>query len=115
MGLGGSKSCLVLEWGCSSIGQSVRLITGGLQVQVLPAPPLTKGISMKFRLMNGGLSVDNDAQAMEKLVERINTITQAIELFNQSDWKLEEVAMWLQYEKDLALVESKLYTQEKQQ
>lgn len=70
---------------------------------------------MKFRLIEGGLSVDSDAQAMEKLTERINTITQAIELFNQSDWKLEEVAMWLQYEKDLALVESKLYTQEQEQ
>jgi len=70
---------------------------------------------VKFRLLDGGLSVDNDTQAMEKLVERINTITQAIELFNQSDWKLEEVAMWLQYEKDLALIESKLYTEEKQQ
>lgn len=70
---------------------------------------------MKFRLMNGGLSVDNDTQAIENLVNRMNTITQAIELFNQSDWKLQEVAMWLQYEKDLALVESKLLQEEKQQ
>lgn len=70
---------------------------------------------MKFRLINGGLSVDSDTQAMEKLVQRINTITEAIELFNQSDWKLEEVAMWLQYEKDLALVESNLYTKEQEQ
>jgi hypothetical protein len=70
---------------------------------------------MKFRLINGGLSVDSDTQAVEKLVKRINTITEAIELFNQSDWKLEEVAMWLQYEKDLALVESNLYTKEQEQ
>ena len=70
---------------------------------------------MKFRLTNGGLSVDNDTQAVEKLVKRLNTITEAIELFNQSDWKLEEVAMWLQYEKDLALVESNLYTKEQEQ
>jgi hypothetical protein len=70
---------------------------------------------MKFRLMNGGLSVDSDKQAIENLINRINTITQAIELFNQSDWKLEEVAMWLQYEKDLALVESKLLQGENQQ
>jgi hypothetical protein len=71
---------------------------------------------MKFRLLNGGLSVDNDTQAMERLIKRINTITEAIELFNQSDWQLDEVSMWLQYEKDLALVESKLYQeQEKQQ
>lgn len=70
---------------------------------------------MKFRLMNGGLSVDSDTQAIEKLVKRINTITEAIELFNQSDWKLEEVAMWLQYEKDLALVESNLYSKEQEQ
>lgn len=70
---------------------------------------------MKFRLMNGSLSVDNDTQAIEKLVQRMNVITEAIELFNQSDWKLEEVAMWLQYEKDLALVESKLYSQEQEQ
>lgn len=70
---------------------------------------------MKFRLINGGLSVDSDTQAVEKLVKRLNTITEAIELFNQSDWKLEEVAMWLQYEKDLALVESNLYTKEQEQ
>ncbi len=70
---------------------------------------------MKFRLIEGGLSVDSDAQAMENLIERMNTITQAIDLFNQSDWQLEEVAMWLQYEKDLALVESKLYTQQQEQ
>lgn len=70
---------------------------------------------MKFRLINGGLSVDSDTQAVEKLVKRINTITEAIELFNQSDWKLEEVAMWLQYEKDLALVESSIYSKEQEQ
>lgn len=70
---------------------------------------------MKFRLMNGSLSVDNDTQAIEKLVQRMNVITEAIELFNQSNWKLEEVAMWLQYEKDLALVESKLYSSEQEQ
>jgi IS30 family transposase len=70
---------------------------------------------MKFRLIEGGLSVDSDAQAIENLIKRIETITEAIELFNQSDWQPSEVRMWLQYEKDLALVESKLYQQEKQQ
>jgi IS30 family transposase len=70
---------------------------------------------MKFRLLNGGLSVDSDTQALERLIKRINTITEAIELFNQSDWKLEEVSMWLQYEKDLALVESSLYTKKQEQ
>jgi IS30 family transposase len=70
---------------------------------------------MKFRLLNGGLSVDSDTQALERLIKRINTITEAIELFNQSDWKLEEVSMWLQYEKDLALVESKMYQEQGKQ
>jgi hypothetical protein len=70
---------------------------------------------MKFRLIEGSLSVDSDAQAMENLTQRIETITKAIELFNQSDWQLDDVAMWLEYEKNLALVESKLYTEETQQ
>lgn len=70
---------------------------------------------MKFRLLDGGLSVDSDAQAIEKLTKRMNIIIEAIELFNESDWKVEEVARWLQYEKDLALVESKLYTQKQEQ
>lgn len=71
---------------------------------------------MKFKLIDGGVNdVKLDAQAMENLVQRIETITKAIELFNQSDWQPSEVAMWLQYEKDLALVESKLYQEEKQQ
>ena len=70
---------------------------------------------MKFRLFNGDLSVDADVSAIENLTERIDTITKAIQLFNQSDWQPTEVAMWLQYEKDLALVESKLYTQEQEQ
>jgi len=70
---------------------------------------------MKFRLINGGLSVDSDAQAIDKLIKRIEAITEAIELFNQSDWQPSEVRMWLQYEKDLALVESKLYQEDKQQ
>lgn len=69
---------------------------------------------MKFRLLDGGLSVDNDTQAIENLVKRMNTISEAIELFNHSDWKLQEVAMWLQYEKDLALVESKLYSKKQE-
>jgi hypothetical protein len=70
---------------------------------------------MKFRLIEGGLSVDSDAQAIDNLIERMDTITKAIELFNQSDWQPNEVRMWLQYEKDLALVESKLYQEDKQQ
>jgi hypothetical protein len=70
---------------------------------------------MKFRLVNGGLSVDSDAQAIEKLTERMHTLAKVIDLFNESDWQPSEVRMWLQYEKDLALVESKLYQQEKQQ
>lgn len=70
---------------------------------------------MRFRLLDGGLSIDSDAQAMEKLTQRMITISQAIDLFNESDWQPSEVRMWLQYEKDLALVESKLYTQEQEQ
>lgn len=70
---------------------------------------------MKFRLIEGGLSVDSDTQAIENLTQRIETITKAIELFNQSDWQLDDVAMWLEYEKNLALTEAKLYTQENQQ
>lgn len=64
---------------------------------------------MKFRMVDGGLSVDTDAQAMSNLVKRMDAITQAIELFNQSDWKMQEVAMWLQYEKEVALLESTIY------
>lgn len=70
---------------------------------------------MKFRLMNGGLSVDSEMQAIEKLTKRMNTLSAAIDLFNESDWQPQEVRMWLQYEKDLALVESKLYTQQQEQ
>ena len=70
---------------------------------------------MRFRLLNGGLSVDSDARAMEKLTQRMITISQAIDLFNESDWQPSEVRMWLQYEKDLALAEGKLYTQEQEQ
>lgn len=70
---------------------------------------------MRFRLLDGGLSIDSDAQAMEKLTQRMITISQAIDLFNESDWQPSEVRMWLQYEKDLALVESKLYTQQQEQ
>lgn len=70
---------------------------------------------MRFRLLNGGLSIDSDAQAMEKLTQRMITISQAIDLFNESDWQPNEVRMWLQYEKDLALAEGKLYTQEQEQ
>jgi hypothetical protein len=70
---------------------------------------------MKFRLVNGGLSVDSDAQAIEKLTQRMTALSAIIDLFNQSDWQPSEVRMWLQYEKDLALVESKLYQEEKQQ
>jgi len=75
----------------------------------------TKDGSMKFRLLDGGLSVDSDAQAIEKLTDRMNTIAKVIDLFNESDWQPSEVRMWIQYEKDLALVESKIYTEEKQQ
>ena len=70
---------------------------------------------MKFRLLDGGLSVDSDAQAIEKLTERMHTLAKIIDLFNESDWQPSEVRMWLQYEKDLALVESKLYQEDKQQ
>jgi hypothetical protein len=70
---------------------------------------------MRFRLLDGGLSIDSDAQAMEKLTQRMITISQAIDLFNESDWQPSEVRMWLQYEKDLALAEGKLYTQEQEQ
>lgn len=70
---------------------------------------------MRFRLLDGGLSIDSDAQAMEKLTQRMITISQAIDLFNESDWQPSEVRMWLQYEKDLTLAEGKLYTQEQEQ
>ena len=70
---------------------------------------------MKFRLLDGGLSVDSDAQAIEKLTERMHTLAKVIDLFNESDWQPSEVRMWLQYEKDLALVESKIYQEGKQQ
>ncbi len=69
---------------------------------------------MKFELIHGSLSVKDDAQAIENLIKRIETITEAIELFNQSDWQPSEVRMWLQYEKDLALLESELYKREQQ-
>jgi len=75
----------------------------------------TKDGSMKFRLLDGGLSVDSDARAMEKLTERMYTLAKIIDLFNESDWQPSEVRMWLQYEKDLALGEAKIYTEEKQQ
>jgi IS30 family transposase len=72
---------------------------------------------MKLKVIEGGLSIQNDKDAMERLTKRIEAITDAIDLFNESDWQMEEVAMWLQYEKDLAIVESKLYqeSQERQQ
>ena len=70
---------------------------------------------MKFRLLEGGLSVDSDAQAMDNLIDRMNALAKIIDLFNQSDWQPSEVAMWLQYEKDLALVETKLYIEQKEQ
>jgi hypothetical protein len=70
---------------------------------------------MKFRLIEGGLSVDSDTQAIDKLTKRIEAITQAIELFNESDWQMDEVANWLEYEKELALIQSKLYTQQQEQ
>jgi IS30 family transposase len=70
---------------------------------------------VKFRLLEGGLSVDSDAQAMDNLIDRMNALAKIIDLFNQSDWQPSEVAMWLQYEKDLALVETKLYIEQKEQ
>ena len=51
---------------------------------------------------------------MEKLIKRMTTISRAIELFNESDWKVEEVARWLQYEKDLAIAEAELYEERQQ-
>ena len=64
---------------------------------------------MKFKLINNDkLEIKNDMDAMKDLIKRIEVITEAIRLFNQSDWKLEEVAMWLQYEKDLVITEHKL-------
>lgn len=75
----------------------------------------TKGSLMKFKLIDGSLSVDSDAHAIDKLIKRMEALTNIIELFNDSDWQPTEVKMWLQYEKDLALVESKLYTKEQEQ
>lgn len=65
---------------------------------------------MKLQLIQGGLSVESDAQAMKKLIEKMDTIRKMIDLFNESDWQVEEVSMWIQYEKDLALLQSKIYT-----
>jgi IS30 family transposase len=76
---------------------------------------LFSGGFMKFKLIEGEAKILSDTEVMENLIKRIEVITSAIVLFNNSDWKPEEVAMWLQYEKDLALVESKLYQEEKQQ
>jgi IS30 family transposase len=69
---------------------------------------------MKVKLSNAQADFEKEKVAMEKLIKRMTTISRAIELFNESDWKVEEVARWLQYEKDLAIVEAKLY-EEKQQ
>lgn len=69
---------------------------------------------MKFKLIQGEAKVLNDTEAMENLIKRINIITDAIVLFNNSDWKPSEVAMWLQYEKDLALTEAKLLEEKHQ-
>lgn len=70
---------------------------------------------MKFRLTNGNLSVDSDAQAMENLTKRMVALAAIIDLYNESDWQPSEVRMWLEYERELALVESKFYTEEKAQ
>jgi hypothetical protein len=75
---------------------------------------LFSGGFMKFKLIEGEAKTLSDNEVIENLIERIEVITSAIVLFNNSDWKPEEVAMWLQYEKDLALVEAKLF-EEKQQ
>lgn len=69
---------------------------------------------MKFKLIQGETKVLNDTEVMENLIKRITIITDAIILFNNSDWKPEEVAMWLQYEKDLALTEAKLFEEKHQ-
>jgi predicted house-cleaning noncanonical NTP pyrophosphatase (MazG superfamily) len=69
---------------------------------------------MKFKLIQNEIKNINDDEAVENLINRIEVITKSIELFNNSDWKLQEVAMWLQYEKDLALTEAKLFEGNKQ-
>lgn len=69
---------------------------------------------MKVKLSNTQADFEKERLAMEKLIKRMTTISRAIELFNESDWKVEEVARWLQYEKDLAIVEAKLYEERQQ-
>lgn len=69
---------------------------------------------MKFEIIDGGLSVKDDAQAIDELAERMIALSKIINLFNVSDWQPVEVARWLQYEKDLALLESELYKREQQ-
>jgi hypothetical protein len=64
---------------------------------------------VKIKVIEGGLSIQKDIEAVEKLTKRIEVISEAIDLFNESDWQMQEVAMWLKYERDLALTESKLY------
>lgn len=65
---------------------------------------------MKLQLLNGGLSVKDDAQASSYLQIRIETITRMIHMYNECDWQPIEVAQWLQIQKETALLEAELFS-----
>ena len=49
---------------------------------------------------------------IEKLTKRLEAIAAAIDLYNETDYDDEDntVGLWLEYERNLALTESSLYT-----
>jgi hypothetical protein len=75
----------------------------------------TKDGSMNLKLIRGGLSVQDDKEAMDKLAAKMSLIVKMFDLYNESDWQVEEVANWLEYEKKIALLQAKLYTGEREQ
>ncbi len=70
---------------------------------------------MNLKLIRGGLSVQDDKEAMSKLAAKMSLIVKMFDLYNESDWKVDEVANWLEYEKKIALLQAKLYTGESEQ
>jgi hypothetical protein len=70
---------------------------------------------MNLKLIRGGLSVQDDKEAMDKLAAKMSLIVKMFDLYNESDWQVEEVANWLEYEKKIALLQAKLYTGEREQ
>jgi hypothetical protein len=70
---------------------------------------------MNLKLIRSGLSVQDDTEAMNKLAAKMSLIVKMFDLYNESDWKVDEVANWLEYEKKIALLQAKLYTGESEQ